>query len=501
MTDPRLPFPEFLWIWNHVQGRGTPDHHLVMARWLAGQWTERERGCLLMAFRGSGKSTVVGLFCAWLLAGWPDTRIMVLAAELGLASRMVRNVKRILERHPATPGLKPPQPDQWAADQFTIVRPTESRDPSMIARGVTGNITGTRADVIICDDVEVPNTSDTVVKRANLRARLSELDYVLTPGGVQVYVGTPHAHHSIYAATARPEADETKPFLDGFPRLEIPLLDRAGQSAWPDRFPLDTIETIRRRQGPNKFASQMQLRPVNIADSRLDPDRLRPYDDDLTYTEARGRPVLKLGERRLVSASCWWDPALGDPARGGDNSVLAALFTAEDGTYWLHRVAYLRASSDESAPDDAASALCRQVAAFLHALHLPSVTVETNGIGRFLPGLLRKALRDAGVAAAVVEHVSTRAKAQRIVDAFDPVLAERALYAHRSVWDSPFIAEMREWRPNGGGHDDGLDAVAGCLASEPVRLGRAGGTARPSRAGDWRPGAGSIDAAETNWTP
>ncbi|KAA5605405.1 phage terminase large subunit [Roseospira marina] len=500
MTDPRLSFPEVLWIWNHVQGRGTPAHHQRMARWLEERWAARDRGCLLMAFRGSGKSTVVGLFCAWLLAGWPDTRILVLAAEQGLAARMVRNVKRILERHPATPGRKPPHPDQWASDQFTIVRPTESRDPSMVARGITGNITGTRADLIICDDVEVPNTSDTVTKRAHLRARLSELDYVLTPGGVQVYIGTPHAYQSIYAAEPRVEAGETTPFLDGFPRLEIPLLNAAGASAWPGRFSPATVETIRRRQGPNKFASQMQLRPVNLADSRLDPDRLRVYDDALSYSEARGRPVLRLGERRLVSASCWWDPALGDPTRGGDGSVLAALFTAEDGSYWLHRVAYLTASAEGDAPDDAASALCRQVAGILDALHLPAVTVETNGIGRFLPGLLRKALREAGVAAAVVEHASSRAKAQRIVDAFDPVLAERALWAHRSVWESPFIAEMREWRPNGGGHDDGLDAVAGCLASQPVRLGH-GAAARASRAGDWRPGAASVTAAETDWRP
>ncbi|SDE43039.1 phage terminase large subunit [Rhodospira trueperi] len=501
MTEPRLSFSEFLWIWNHVQERDTPAHHLRMARWLERRWAERDRGCLLMAFRGSGKSTVVGLFCAWLLAGWPDTRILVLAAEHALATRMVRNVKRILERHPATPDLKPPRADQWAADQFTVVRPTESRDPSMVARGVTGNITGSRADVIICDDVEVPNTADTVIKRAHLRARLSELDYVLTPGGVQVYVGTPHAHHSIYAAEARPEAGETRPFLHGFPRLEIPLLGADGKSAWPDKFTAATIAQIRRHQGPNKFASQMQLRPVNIADSRLDPDRLRVYDDDLSYSEVRGRPVLRLGERRLVSAACWWDPALGDPAKGGDGSVLAVLFTAEDGTYWLHRVAYLTASSGEDAPDDAASALCRQVAAILEEMHLPAVTVETNGIGRFLPGLLRKVLREQGVAAAVVEHVSTRAKDRRIVDAFDPVLAERALWAHRSVWDTPFISEMREWRPLGGGRDDGLDAVAGCLASEPVRLGRGVGPRGVSRAGDWRPGAGPFDAAETDWSP
>ena len=34
MTDPALSFPQFLWIWNHVQGRGTPAHHRRMADWL-----------------------------------------------------------------------------------------------------------------------------------------------------------------------------------------------------------------------------------------------------------------------------------------------------------------------------------------------------------------------------------------------------------------------------------------------------------------------------------
>jgi len=494
--EPSVSFPEFLWLWNHKQGRDTPAHHRRMARWLEARRRDGGRGCLLMAFRGSGKSTVVGVFCAWLLACDPDTRVLVLAAEHALATRMTRAVKRGIERHPLTRGLKPRRPEQWAADQITVARRLDSRDPSLVARGITGNITGSRADVIICDDVEVPNTCDTALKRDRLRARLGDLDYILTPGGLMVYVGTPHAYESIYAAEARPEAGETRPFLDGFARLEIPLLDVRGRSAWPQRFTPAVIEQVRRRQGPNAFASQMQLRPVNLADSRLDPDRLRRYDDDLVFSEAAGRPVLRLAGRRLVSASCWWDPALGDPARGGDSSVIAALFTAEDGSYWLHRIAYL--TSAEGA-EDAATDLCGQVAGFVRDLDVPAVTVETNGLGRFLPGLLRKALREAAVGAAVIEHASYRPKALRIVAAFDPVLAAGALWAHRSVWDTPFIAEMRAWTPLGGGHDDGLDAVAGCLAAEPVRLGQ-GAVARLSRAGDWRPGAGSFQAAD-DWTP
>lgn len=64
--------------------------------------------------------------------------------------------QRIIEQHPLTLGLKPARQDQWASDQFTVNRNMELRDPSMLAKGLGANITGLRADIIICDDVEVP---------------------------------------------------------------------------------------------------------------------------------------------------------------------------------------------------------------------------------------------------------------------------------------------------------------------------------------------------------
>ncbi|MBR5575034.1 MAG: hypothetical protein IKV93_00635 [Alphaproteobacteria bacterium] len=55
-----------------------------------------------------------------------------------------------------------------------------------------------RADLIICDDVEVPNTCNTPQKRENLRERLRELDFILSPTGTMIYIGTPHTLDSIY---------------------------------------------------------------------------------------------------------------------------------------------------------------------------------------------------------------------------------------------------------------------------------------------------------------
>lgn len=481
-------FDVFVTQWNTLQGQPYPDLHKMMVRWLEACWDARERELLLMAFRNSGKSTLVGLFCAWMLSRDPALRIMVLAADLALARKMTRNVKRIIERHPRCAGLKPKRADQWASDQFTVNRESELRDPSMLAKGISANVTGSRADIVICDDVEVPNTCDSPQKRADLRQRLDEIDYVIVPGGVQLYIGTPHTYDTIYAETPRLDAGEEAPFLGAFKRLELAVLDENGHSRWPERYSVEKIARMRRRSGPNKFDSQMMLRPANYADGRLDPDLLRRYDEELVYIEGNATATLRLGERRLVSASCWWDPAYGAPGKG-DASVIACMFTDEEGSYWLHRVAYLEHDPDRVEVEAEAVQLCRRVAAFVDALHLPSVTLETNGIGRFLPGLLRRTLVERGVACAVVERASRTAKTQRIIDAFDAPLAAGRLHAHAGVWSTPFIAEMREWRPGAKMRDDGLDAVSGCLLSEPVRLSRRPLPGRKDLRARWRSGA------------
>ncbi len=488
-----LGFPEFVWIWNGIQELATPPLHLRIARWLANRWIEGDRELLLMAFRNSGKSTIVGLFAAWLLLQNPNARILTLAAEFALAKKMVRNVKRIIERHPCTQHLKPRRADQWASDQFTVNRSSELRDPSMLAKGISANVTGLRADVVICDDVEVPNTCDTAAKRADLRARLQDIEYVLVPGGLQLFVGTPHSYYSIYAAQGRAEIGEERAFLEGFARLELPILDDKGKSLWPERFSPAKIDGIRRRSGPSKFESQMMLRPRNLANGRLDPDALRRYEADLEYSEGNHEASLILKGRRLISASCWWDPSYGAPNKG-DSSVVAAVFTDDRGDYWLHRIRYLKHDPSLSGEVDEATQLCRHVAAFARELYLPAVTIETNGLGRFLPGLLRREIAAAGMRCAVIEKVASRQKDLRIIDAFEAVLAAGRLHAHSSIFESPFAGEMRDWRPGGKGRDDGLDAVAGCLLSEPVRLYRRPLDSNAAVMGKWRSGWSPVRA-------
>ena len=151
-----------------------------------------------MAFRSSGKSIIVGVFCAWLLYKNPNIRILVVAADTCLAKKMVRNVKQIIETFPLLEEIRPGKKKEWASGSFTVERSMSLRDPSMLAVGLMSNATGSRADVIICDDVEVPKNCDTFQKRQDLREKLLEYSFILVPDGVQIFIGTPHTLKTIY---------------------------------------------------------------------------------------------------------------------------------------------------------------------------------------------------------------------------------------------------------------------------------------------------------------
>ena len=448
-----MTFLEFLWIWDKINGLKLPHHHKVIGQFLENIFTSPDkRKGLLMAFRNSGKSTLVGLFCAWVLLKNPCLRVLVVSADHALAKKMVAHTKHIIEHHPACQGMKPHRLEEWASDRFTIRRPQIGRDPSMLAHGLSANMTGCRADIILCDDVEVPKTCNNSAKRQDLRTKLSELDYILTPGGMLLYIGTPHAEETIYTPK------------ENWHILKIPLLNKQGQSAWPERFTPQKIAEIKYATSPNKFASQMLLQAVKFEKERLNKKLLKVYDLPLCYHEANGSGFLKIGDTKIKSASCWWDPAFGKS--GGDASVIAAVFTGEDGNYYIHALAYLQV------PDMAESTKwqCEQVARFLWENFLPAVHLETNGIGRFLPALLRQELAHRQMACAVIEETSHQNKVERILGALEAPLMNGSLYVHISVMQTSFSDEMQDFNTSGRTHDDGLDAVAGCILSEPVPL-------------------------------
>lgn len=439
MTRRKTSFELFTGIWNLQQNMITPAVHKRIAAWLARQARSRRKRLLLMAFRGCGKSTMVGLFCAWLLYHDPELRILIVAADEALAENMLRHIRHIIESHPLARHLVPQQKQLWANDRLIVERQRVGRDPSIRAAGLYSNLTGMRADIIICDDVEVPKTCDTHLKREQMRNRLRELDFVLVPDGMMIYIGTPHSEDSIYKKDG---------FLVSYKRLAI----RLAPDVWPERFSEKTIALLQQTVGPRAFASQMLLQPMALEQARLDPDFLPVYDgDDLSG---------------MASASCYWDPAFGH--QNGDNSVIALVLFDQNDHAFLHDLHYLRVAPNS--PTDAATSQCKDVVAFLQRYAIRHLRVEGNGLGQFLPGLLRRCLRSENHACGLEVIHNTTNKNQRILQAFEPRMAAQALSVHRRVMATEFPHEMRLWKADTAhNQDDALDAVAGALLHHKPR--------------------------------
>lgn len=428
----------FIGLWNTQQNLLTPKIHLKIAAWLSRQSRNIQKRLLLMAFRGCGKSTLVGLFCAWLLCHNPDLRILIIAADESLAENMLQHIRTIIETHPIARNLLPAKKQIWSADRVLVQRLSKNRDPSIRAAGIHSNITGARADIIICDDVEVPNTCDSKTKRDKLRQALHELDFILVPDGMILYIGTPHSEESIYKKDG---------FLATYTRLEIPLTPQS----WPERFTQETIDTIAQHVGHRVFSAQMLLQAVSPHDAQLNPDMIGVYNHDIT----------------AAHISCYWDPAFGH--KNGDHSVIALVLFDEQDHAHIHDILYI--TLDEQSPIDAATQQCRAVIGFLQRHNIRHLRIESNGIGQFLPGLLRKELRIENYRCGTEIIHNSMNKNKRILHAFEARLAARAISMHERVSKTEFAHEMRLWQADTNhNQDDALDAVAGALIRHTPRF-------------------------------
>jgi hypothetical protein len=94
--------------------------------------------------------------------------------------------------------LRPKEGQRDSKIAFDVGPARADHAPSVKSIGITGQISGSRADLIVADDVEVPNNSGTQVMRDNLSERVKEFDAVLKPGGKVVYLGTPQTEQSLY---------------------------------------------------------------------------------------------------------------------------------------------------------------------------------------------------------------------------------------------------------------------------------------------------------------
>ena len=156
------------------------------------------RRAIIEAFRGVGKSYITAAFVVHQLLLDPQKKFMVVSASKQRADDFSTFTQRLILELPICQHLIATSEQRWSKIAFDVRPALASGSPSVKSVGITGQLTGSRADIIIADDIEVPNNSMTQMMREKLSEAVKEFDAVLKPDGKILYLGTPQCEMSLY---------------------------------------------------------------------------------------------------------------------------------------------------------------------------------------------------------------------------------------------------------------------------------------------------------------
>lgn len=264
----------------------------------------------IQAFRGVGKSWLTVAYVLWRLYLNPQLKILVVSASKNLADNFSTFCFQLINSMPMLAHLRPRADQRNSKIQFDVGPALDSKDPSVRSLGITSQITGGRADIVIPDDIESTNNSLTQQGRDRLLELIKEFDAVLKPGGEIKYLGTPQSEMSIYNALPS-RGYEVRIWPARYPsekwvsrnghKLAPALADKLridptleGQPTDPKRFSDLDLSEREASYGRSGFALQFQL-DTSLADADRYPLRL----SDLVVADVN----LDLAPEKLVWAS------------------------------------------------------------------------------------------------------------------------------------------------------------------------------------------------------
>ena len=461
----------------------------------------------IQAFRGVGKSWITGAFVLWTLFNDPEKKIMIISASKERADNMSIFLQKLIIETPWLVHLRPKSDDsRWSRISFDV-NCSPHQAPSVKSVGITGQLTGSRADLMILDDIEVPGNSMTEMMREKLLQLCTEAESILTPKKDSriMYLGTPQTTFTIYRKLAE---RNYRPFvwparyprsLSNYEGLLAPQLQEdidTGAESWevtdPDRFSSDDLVEREAAMGRSNFMLQFML-DTTLSDAEKFP--LKFSDLIITSVNPTQAPdaVVWCSDPR----NCLKDlPTVGlpgdyfyspmqlqgdwsnyteticsvDPSGRGSDETAATYISQKNGFLYVHEVrAYRDGYSDSTLLDILRG--CKRY-------NVTKLLIETNFGDGIVAELFKKHLQQTKQAIDVEEVRANVRKEDRIIDSLEPVLNQHRLIVDRSVveWDynsnkeaAPeerllymlFYQMSRMCREKGAvKHDDRLDSLA-----------------------------------------
>jgi hypothetical protein len=461
----------------------------------------------IQAFRGVGKSWITGAFVLWTLFNNAEKKIMIISASKERADNMSIFLQKLIIETPWLAHLRPKADDaRWSRISFDV-NCSPHQAPSVKSVGITGQLTGSRADLMILDDIEVPGNSMTEMMREKLLQLCTEAESILTPKQDSriMYLGTPQTTFTIYRKLAE---RNYKPFvwparyprkLSNYEGLLAPQIQEdidAGVEAWdvtdPDRFGSEDLIEREASMGRSNFMLQFMLDttlsdaekfPLKMSDLIVTAVNPAECPDSVVWCSDPSNVIKDLPTVGLPGDYFYkpmqlqgeWLPYTEticsvDPSGRGTDETAAAFLSQRNGFIYLHEMrAYKDGYSDNTLLDILRG--CKKFG-------VTKLLIETNFGDGIVAELFRKHLQQTKQAIDIEEVRANVRKEDRIIDTLEPVLNQHKLIVNRSVveWDfnsnkdeAPenrllymlFYQMSRMCREKGAvKHDDRLDCLA-----------------------------------------
>jgi len=442
----------------------------------------------LQAGRGAGKSTLVAMYASWLLLKDPNCTILVLSATQDKAIKFISQVRNTLTLVPYMAHLIPGPSTKDSAFGFNVeTRERAGQDLSCTAKGITGQLTGSHSDFVLCDDVEIQSNSETPAQRSKLLEKLTELEQIRNPvpDGRIILLGTYQSTDSIYLRLPYtiikfPAIMPDKGLDDQCLHVAPYILDleiEAGESVDPTRFPQEVLDQRLAKIGPRQFALHYMLDP-SLADAAKHPLRL----DDLIVMDV---PVdvfpekVVWGKVTQHQIPChglngdflfkpqWVSPAFikyletivfVDPSGRGADETAVCVASFVNGYVVIHALEGLDGGYDE--------VTLAQIAKIAYRYKVDRILVESNyGDGMFT-NLLRPIVSKICGRLAVEEFRVTGSKEKRIIDTLEPVMAQhRLIFSTSAIRDKETQNQIARMQDKRGclKHDDRIDVLSSAV--------------------------------------
>lgn len=213
---------------------------------------ENNRRTLIWSSVRSGKTTLLTIAnAAWRLGRNPNLRIMIASNVLGIASKILGLISSLITENEdyrrVFPHIKPALNASWTSTEITVRRRPGIKDPSVRAVGAGVSIVSARVDYLICDDILDMDNTHTEASRDLIKTWFE----LIATGRLEddasvLLVGTAYHPKDLYHVLA-----ENDPTIRA---VRFPILNRKGESNWPERWSPEVIERTKIEMQPVNFA-------------------------------------------------------------------------------------------------------------------------------------------------------------------------------------------------------------------------------------------------------